>query len=877
MDQRSANSPASTHHAKSIAQAMVEFGLALPILLLVVYGLIETGRLVTIYASVVSAARQAARYGSVSGDNGAGTPYYNDCGGIIATANRFAFLQKFQNISISYDTGPDPSAVGYEQWPGCPLVDTIHPINGDRILVSVSADYTPIVPLVPFGGFTITSTGNRTLLIGVPIAVDVPPIILTPGSGGGGGSGGGYLSITKSASPLSYTAAGQTITYTYKLTNNSTYPASSITLVDNRLGDISAACAIPDPMYGGTSKTCTKTYTTTTSDVGAQRTITNHATFSGNVNGNADSITSLDVSVVFQGTPALVLTKTGTAPDLIPQGALITYEFTFQNTGNIPVSPPYVIHDALIGTTNWDCTQANQKGDIQVGGSVAVPCTGTYALKNMDITNGYVTNTATVSANSDAGDVTSPPASTTVYLPSLLLKVSASPTSVDALGQQITYTYTITNRTSSSVTAPQVVDSRVGTFTCGSSSVASQGSVTCTRTYSSYTQADMNSGYFTSQISASAIGSTGSGNKTYTSNSVSLTVSVVRHAALSLTKTSNAPPLAADSGYSVGQSITYTYTLRNTGNVTLSGPYTLTDSVDNSQIPVNCSGAAPSIAPDASTTCTATYLLTQADLDAAMVTNDASASANSSVGFATATDSLTIYTYNGLHLYLTAAPAYWQELGDVITYTLILTNVGTGPVNGPYDLLPPGTNKVDISTLDCQNATDPLPLYASTQCTATWTVKNPDPSNPTINATAQFSAEGGAVESNKAGVDVPKYNCGSTVLYSDVATPNPDGSDVIWNITNDTGLDVDISDMTVTWNVAPPDLTQVLLGGVSIWSGGTSAVTSFSLPNPPWTLPTGTATPLEVQFYNGVPSTINVALSFGGITCSSNPMNLPYP
>ncbi|MGE5251945.1 MAG: TadE family protein, partial [Bacteroidota bacterium] len=52
---------------KSKAQAMVEFALALPILLLVVYGLLESGRLLFIYASVVTAARQAARYGSATG------------------------------------------------------------------------------------------------------------------------------------------------------------------------------------------------------------------------------------------------------------------------------------------------------------------------------------------------------------------------------------------------------------------------------------------------------------------------------------------------------------------------------------------------------------------------------------------------------------------------------------------------------------------------------------------------------------------------------------------------------------------------------------------------------------------------------------------
>src|SRR5512140_1271386 len=136
------NKPSQKPKTKTTAQAMVEFALALPILLLVVYGLLETGRLLFMYASVVTAARQAARYGSASGDNGSGTNYYNDCDGIRAAARRVAFIQRFTDadISISYDSGPhtpDTADLG-----SCPLDATAHPghpTNGDRIRVSVAS------------------------------------------------------------------------------------------------------------------------------------------------------------------------------------------------------------------------------------------------------------------------------------------------------------------------------------------------------------------------------------------------------------------------------------------------------------------------------------------------------------------------------------------------------------------------------------------------------------------------------------------------------------------------------------------------------------------------------------------------------------------
>ena len=65
---------------------MVEFALALPLLLLLVFGLMETGRLLFIYASTVSAAREAVRYGAAMGKNASNVRYYQDCAGIKAAA-----------------------------------------------------------------------------------------------------------------------------------------------------------------------------------------------------------------------------------------------------------------------------------------------------------------------------------------------------------------------------------------------------------------------------------------------------------------------------------------------------------------------------------------------------------------------------------------------------------------------------------------------------------------------------------------------------------------------------------------------------------------------------------------------------------------------
>src|SRR5688572_18078899 len=154
----------ATRPKKISAQAMVEFMLVMPILIILLYGIIEFSRLVFILASVSNASRQAARYGAGAGEVSDGITFYQDCEGIREVANESAILTEFEDINITYDRGlttdgdqipltdvdPDPNS------DTCPVEDNLIQ-NGDRIIVQVTANYEPIIALIPIDPINIVS------------------------------------------------------------------------------------------------------------------------------------------------------------------------------------------------------------------------------------------------------------------------------------------------------------------------------------------------------------------------------------------------------------------------------------------------------------------------------------------------------------------------------------------------------------------------------------------------------------------------------------------------------------------------------------------------------------------------------------------------
>lgn len=158
-------------------QGLVEFALILPLLLLMMFGIIEFGRMLVIYDGVSNASREAARWGSVVGDSNPSQPgtqyYFLDCSGMRAAARRTAVLTTLNDADIAITYEKANSSGGFDQIGAC--VQDTQPgssiENGYRVVVTVNAAYAPIAPLLPIPSQTFTFTAARTIfpdIAGVP-------------------------------------------------------------------------------------------------------------------------------------------------------------------------------------------------------------------------------------------------------------------------------------------------------------------------------------------------------------------------------------------------------------------------------------------------------------------------------------------------------------------------------------------------------------------------------------------------------------------------------------------------------------------------------------------------------------------------------------
>lgn len=157
-------------------QALVEFALTAPVLVLLLAGVIDFGIILFTYAQSAGAHRDALRFAELLGYANGYVPYL-DCAGMQDAATNTAFGSG-HNVTIEYIKADGSGTFEC----GVDNPDDIDEalVNGDIMQITLRVDVDPI--FLPFDDLELQFKGQRSIVKFIPI---------TPGSGGmGGGSVG---------------------------------------------------------------------------------------------------------------------------------------------------------------------------------------------------------------------------------------------------------------------------------------------------------------------------------------------------------------------------------------------------------------------------------------------------------------------------------------------------------------------------------------------------------------------------------------------------------------------------------------------------------------------------------------------------------------
>lgn len=375
-------------------------------------------------------------------------------------------------------------------------------------------------------------------------------------------------------------------------------------------------------------------------------------------------------------------------------GDAVEYSFAVTNTGAVTLGSVGV-SDRLAGLSAIRYTWPDAAG-VLTPGQVATG-TASYVLTQADVDAGAVANTATaVGITPQGGSVPSGPAQAVVPLdpaPGLAVVKTAALAdgATGAAGDRVDYRFTVTNAGGVTLTSVTVSDRLQGlsdlAYTWpGTAGVLAPGqSATATATYT-ISQADVDAGSVSNLATAAGTAPDG---QIVDAPPAQAVVPLNPTPGLALVKTA---VFSAGSTGTVGSTVQYAFSITNTGGVTLSG-VSITDQLSGMTAPAyTWPGAAGVLAPGQSASATATYLVTDGDLDAGTVSNVATATGRTHDGAevtsppAPATVPLPAVIAEqgtpGMELTKsgTLAEGASGQVGDLVYFTFVVTNTGTVPL-----------------------------------------------------------------------------------------------------------------------------------------------------------------------------------------------------
>jgi uncharacterized repeat protein (TIGR01451 family) len=513
------------------------------------------------------------------------------------------------------------------------------------------------------------------------------------------------LNIVKTADPSGQVAdvAGEAISYTITVANTGNQSLTGVVVSDpNATAQaptyVSGDAGVLGVLDVGETWTYSAAHTVTQAEIDSD----------GGGDGDLDNIATADSDQTDPDTddeavpvaqrPSLNIVKTADPSGQVADvaGEAITYTITVANTGNqsltgIVVSDP----NATAQAPTYVSGDAGVLGVLDVGETWTYSAAHTVTQAEIDSNgggDGFIDNIATADSDQtgpDTDDARVPVGDT----PALEINKVADPSGqvADVAGEAITYTITVANTGNQSLTGIVVSDpnatAQAPTYVSGDAGVLGVLDVGETWTYSAahtVTQAEIDSDGGgdgdLDNIATADSDQTGP-------DSDDEAVPVAQRPSLNIVKTADPSGQVADVA---GEAITYTITVANTGNQSLTG-VVVSDPNATAQAPTYVSGDAGVLGVlDAGETWTysAAHTVTQAEIDSdgggdGDLDNTATADSDQT-GPDSDDEAVPVAQRPSLNIVKTADPSgqVADVAGEAITYTITVANTGNQSLTG---------------------------------------------------------------------------------------------------------------------------------------------------------------------------------------------------
>lgn len=521
------------------------------------------------------------------------------------------------------------------------------------------------------------------------------------------------FTVIKTADKAIITAAGENVTYTITVKNTGSTAVSNVVITDPMLtlsapsGDAGA----PNILDVNETWIYKGTYIVSQGNIDNQGNLCPDGHLSNTVNvtgkkpdgSSAGSVTDI-LEIPILPAASFSLTKTSNVTEVSKVGDLITYTVSARNTGVVAIHS-LVINDPMVNLIY-------QNGDTNTDGKLDLAeiwtYTGTYTVTQTDIdrhgnliTIGKMVNTVTGNGRKPDGTLLADVSATNqVDLKSkaqMSVVKASTATAITKAGEVVPYTITVTNTGTVAISDVKVIDPLLSAappiLQSGDFNANNKLDVNETWTYTaSYTvtQNDIdqhiNSGFLLNIATVEGTSPNGALSPV-TSNEVK--TPIIAKAAYTIEKSSTTTSIKA-----AGEEITYFITVKNTGDAAI-GNVVVKDAMfgPTALLPISGDGNANGKLDLLETwNYSFKYLVSQSDIDKngntatqGVLSNTATLNGNHPNGTALAQSSSTkiipLTTTSMFTLDKTADKASVSKAGEIVNYTITLTNTGTEAIS----------------------------------------------------------------------------------------------------------------------------------------------------------------------------------------------------